>query len=111
MSLIIITSGNLDELIPMAISDEAKARITTAANQNLVILVPREMVTANGDSAIGWMEVDATGHVDFVSEDGGRSTEATAFILVTLFAIKNSGYVGSWAYGFTVMFYLFAKNR
>ncbi len=70
-SVVPIASEHLTTLADLAISDEAKARITTAATAGALVLVPSTMVSVNGTPTVAWLEIDpATGHAIAVAENG-----------------------------------------
>ena len=66
-----ITSLNLDDLVGLAISEEAKARITSAVvEDNKTVIVPTEMVEIHNKETIAWYEIDVDGYTIGVGEDG-----------------------------------------
>ncbi|MCI0577453.1 MAG: PKD domain-containing protein [Chloroflexi bacterium] len=86
IEIALVTLENLAVLESLNISGEAKARITAAVLNGASVFVPQEMVEVEGEPTIGWLEVDATGHASFVSEDGRRmgATENLTLIAAIL---------------------------
>ncbi|MCA9981034.1 MAG: transglutaminase domain-containing protein, partial [Anaerolineales bacterium] len=80
------TTAGLDDLL---ISDEAKGRINAALANGRTVVVPQQMVEINGELTIGWLEIDALGQVQFVTEDGqyALSIGEKALIVKILVAI------------------------
>jgi transglutaminase-like putative cysteine protease/uncharacterized membrane protein len=71
--LVRIDATNLPALDGLAISAEAKARITQAVTNGLTVLVPAAGVQVGGATQLAWFESDpATGQTTAVSEDGGH---------------------------------------
>jgi hypothetical protein len=71
--IVAITPDTLTRLDELAISPEAKARITAAVQGGRVVFVPAESVLVNGSQTVGWYEIDpVTGETVGVTEDGGH---------------------------------------
>ncbi len=71
--LVSIDAGSLDTLETLEISDEAKARISTAINENpfLMVQVPSRSVTIGNQTTVGWLQIDLiTGETIDVLENG-----------------------------------------
>jgi uncharacterized membrane protein len=71
--LVVISPANLEELVDLTISDEAKARITAdlMQNPNHFVTVPAAPVTLGDEETIGWLRHNLlTGEIIDVSEDG-----------------------------------------
>ena len=67
----IITDNNLSWLESLPISEEAKARITTSALEGKILIVPQTPVLVDGDTYMGWWEVDSvSGETIGVMENG-----------------------------------------
>ena len=99
-----LTPGTLAELGALPLSDQAKARISTALadNPNLYILVPAEMVTLPGASAptIGWIQVDQV-TLDVVDVmENGQHTAAVEYDALAQFSVKIASFLGGFAAGF-----------
>ncbi|MCB0250941.1 MAG: transglutaminase domain-containing protein, partial [Anaerolineae bacterium] len=97
------TFGTLDELNALPISDQAKARISTALTENpdLNVLVPEAMVTVPGASAptIGWLLLDNdTLETIDVMENGLHM--AVSYAVLGNFAKKVGSLVGGFGAGF-----------
>ncbi len=75
--LAVITGRTLDLLDPLPISDEAKARIRAATSADRIVITPTRMVTVGTTTTVGWLEVDANGHVTSVFENGGHQAIAS----------------------------------
>lgn len=68
-----IDSTHLNLLAGLSISDEAKARITVAAQAGLVVLVPSLSIDLGKGPVIAWIQIDpTTGDSICVSQDGGH---------------------------------------
>jgi len=68
-----ITGSNLGALDELSIPEDAKARITTDAQNGFVVIVPDQSVMLNGVPTIAWGEVDAaTGEYIGVDANGGH---------------------------------------
>ncbi len=67
---VVITSQNLNDLSPLAVSAEAKARITQATRENKIVLMPTQMVMVNDVLTIGWLEISSNGYAIGVMESG-----------------------------------------
>ncbi len=69
----LITQGTLGVLDSLAISADAKARITAAVDQGMEVIVPDADVTINGTPTTAWWQYDpTTGDLIGVTEDGGH---------------------------------------
>jgi hypothetical protein len=72
--LAVITPDSLADLVGLAISDEAKARITHSLlneGPGKIVVVPTEMVTIDGQETIGWYLMNTiNGETIDVMEDG-----------------------------------------
>lgn len=75
--LTLISNTNLKTLDLTTLSANAKAYITEAVQAGRVVLTPREMVTVQGKTTVGWLETDATGRTISVFEDGGHQAIAS----------------------------------
>jgi uncharacterized membrane protein len=87
----LVTSQNLSVLDTLSISDNAKALITTAVGQGLMVFVPSQSITVNGQATVAWYEVNpSTGETVGVTEDGGHqsTTEKVAAVVLVLFVLK-----------------------
>jgi uncharacterized membrane protein/PKD repeat protein len=65
---------NLGDLADAPISDEAKARITTATQEGKVVVFPYQDVILESGPAMGWLEIDPEGNASYVSEEGLRAS-------------------------------------
>jgi len=65
-----ITMDTLDTLAGLEISQEAKARITQAVRDGKTVLVPGRMLTIQDKVTIAWWEVDSSGYMTGVMENG-----------------------------------------
>lgn len=83
-----LTMATLKELANLAISDEAKARITEALLEGYLVIVPQEMVEVEGVESIGWMEVDGKGNVSFVDQLGRKAGIIETTIIAKVTAIE-----------------------
>jgi uncharacterized membrane protein len=84
ISLRLITSANLDALASLPISDDARARITTAIEQGNAVIVPEQMVLLNGALTTAWAQINlATGEYIGVTDDGGNEALFDWFALYT----------------------------
>jgi uncharacterized membrane protein len=73
IALAILAPGDSALLDTLAISAEAKARITLALADGKIILVPRQSVVVGSTQHIGWYESNpTTGETIGVMEDGGH---------------------------------------
>ena len=71
--IITLTTIDLSEVAKLSISADAMARITTALEQGLVVLVPAASVTLNGTQTVAWYQFDpTTGQLVDVAEDGAH---------------------------------------
>lgn len=101
IDLATITSDNLSLLHSLQISADAKARITIAVSEGNVVVVPQRNVDLNGESTIGWYQVDpADGNTIGVMEDGGHlsilswtllGAAATAAVLGLAIGLAHGG--------------------
>jgi uncharacterized membrane protein len=83
-----ISSANLSQLDALAISAEARARITTAIGNGKVVFVPNQSVQVNGTGTDGWYELDPnTGEITGVTSDGGH--ELTVEQITQLFLVAG----------------------
>jgi uncharacterized membrane protein len=85
--LILVSASTLSNLNGLAISAEAKARITAAVGQGLVVIVPVHGVLLNGVQKVAWYEVDPnTGNTMGETEDGGHeiNEELEKYALVVI---------------------------
>lgn len=92
-----LTSDDLDRLATLAISEEARARITATLQQGKYVLVPAEMVTLGTQTTIAWYEFDPqTGDFIGVLEDGshGVLVEYLGNIIGT---IRKKEGLGKWS--------------
>ena len=72
--LVSVTPDDPAALDPLAISAEAKARITEALGRGKAVVVPAAAVAVDGAARTAWYEIDpATGETIGVTEDGGHS--------------------------------------
>ena len=109
LPLVFVTYSNLGDLEPLTISDEAKARITLAIQGGSSVIVPAEPVTVDGQPAIGWLEVDESGHASFVNEQGQRAGLLEyAIKLHTLFFATGHG--AAFLGGFILVLVYFIGN-
>jgi uncharacterized membrane protein len=102
----LITAANLGDLDDLGISDEAKARITAATGEGMLIYVPDDMVVIDGQPTIGWLEIDDAGYASFVAEDGCRAQEAINYAEILEFVSMMSGKAGFMG-GFTATILVF----
>ncbi len=75
--LTVISSANLKTLESTTLTANAKAFITEAVQAGRIVLTPRQMVTVQGKTTVGWLETDATGRTISVFEDGGHQAIAS----------------------------------
>ena len=95
-ALVLITSSNLNDLDPLPISGEAKARITQAVLDGRTVFTPAEPIDIDGQPFIGWLEVDSTGHASFINEQGWPAASAFEYsfkMSVKLFAVGHGAAV------------------
>jgi hypothetical protein len=85
IELVAITSNTLAALNVLPISEEARGRIMAAVSSGKSVLVPGQMVMVDGQSTIGWLEIDPTGYTSFVTEDGRHA----------LTAVENAALIGA----------------
>ncbi|MEM7798994.1 MAG: transglutaminase domain-containing protein, partial [Chloroflexota bacterium] len=105
-----ISRGNLNVLNRLSISDEAKARITTAAQENQIIIVPETAVEINGQPEIGWMSIDQSGYATYVMEDGTQAAVAVSYLSVLKRALDNIGeFIGFYTVFVTYLFTYIAE--
>lgn len=99
-----ITFGTLDELEALPISDQAKARITTAItdNPNKYVLVPVEMVTIPGadEPTIGWLEIDNETLEVIDTMENGQHMVAVSYSALAEFSVKAGSFIGGFSAGF-----------
>jgi len=99
-----ITFGTLDELAALPISDQAKARITTAVtdNPNLYVLVPAAMVTLPGaaDPTIGWLQIDTETLEVIDTMENGQHFVAGEYAILAKFSQKAGSLIGGFTAGF-----------
>ncbi len=70
-----LTPANPAALDSLALSDEAKSRISEALSKGRVVTAPRSAVTLSGRARIGWLEADpTTGAVEGLLEDGSHGS-------------------------------------
>ncbi len=92
---VFVTGDNLASLDALAISAEAKARITLAVGRGLGVVVPTQSVVINGKEEIAWYELDPkTGELIDVAEDGGHITTIEYAAVLTVYTGFSAG--GSW---------------
>lgn len=88
IGLMLINPDNPTVLDALAISAQAKARISTALSLGNSVVVPTQPVSLNGTATIAWYEINPqTGEVVGVTEDGGHQgilLGLTAFQLAVL---------------------------
>jgi hypothetical protein len=98
------TFGTLDELAALPISDQAKARITTALtdNPNQYIIVPAEMVLLPGatEPTIGWLQIDNETLEVIDTMENGQHMAATQYAVLAKFSQKIASFLGGFAAGF-----------
>ena len=71
--VIVLFQDNVNTISRLAISTEAQTRIRQAVLAGHIVFVPDQMVMVNGQSTIGWLQIDpASGHLIGVTEDGGH---------------------------------------
>jgi len=71
--IITLTPVTIDQVQSLAISADAKARITTALQAGKDVVVPTQGPTIEGKPAIAWYEIDPiTGDTVGVGEDGAH---------------------------------------
>jgi len=76
IDMVTIGGGNLTSLAGLNISSDAKARISAAAQQGLVVFVPASTVLLDGQQTIGWYEYDPqSGQLVGVLENGDHGAE------------------------------------
>ena len=98
----LITPQSVDDLDTFDISDEAKTRISMAAEAGRSIITPTAMVNVNGKETIGWLETDwRTGHTISVMEDGGHQALVEYAPLTNNPANTTAGFFIGAALGFT----------
>ncbi|QSA98735.1 discoidin domain-containing protein [Methylococcus sp. EFPC2] len=69
----LISRETSEALETLALSGEAKARISQALDEGRTVLAPTGMVTVDGRETVGWLETDWTnGHTISVLEDGSH---------------------------------------
>ncbi|MBP6471172.1 MAG: VCBS repeat-containing protein [Chloroflexi bacterium] len=99
-----ITFGTLDELAALPISDQAKARITTALtdNPNLYVLVPAAMVTLPGtaEPTIGWLQIDTETLEVIDTMENGQHFVAGEYAILAKFSKKAGSLIGGFTAGF-----------
>jgi transglutaminase-like putative cysteine protease len=86
--IVALTAQNQSALQAIAISADAKARITTALQAGKQVLVPAKAPTIDGAPAIAWYEVDpTTGETIGVGEDGTHQDLITYGIIGAIAAV------------------------
>ncbi|MCB8986976.1 MAG: VCBS repeat-containing protein [Ardenticatenaceae bacterium] len=99
-----ITFGTLDELAALPISEQAKARITTAVtdNPNLYVLVPATMVTLPGadEPTIGWLQIDTETLEVIDTMENGQHFVAGEYAILGKFSQKVGSFLGGFTAGF-----------
>ena len=87
---------NFSILQTLAISEDAKAYITTAIDDGKVVIVPAQEVPIGDTSAVSWYEIDPkTGELSGVLENGIRSVAVEFTARQALLAISIAGIAGS----------------
>lgn len=82
--------ADIQKLMTLEISSEAKARITEALRFNKTVNVPVRAVSVNGNPAIAWYEINnTTGELIGVSEDGGHGISEYVYLLTV--AVRVTG--------------------
>jgi uncharacterized membrane protein len=108
--LVIISPANLDDLNDLAISTEAKARITAdlMLNPRHFVIVPAAAVTLGEAETVGWLRGDIiSGELIDVSEDGLHMVAVEYSIMIN-FSLQEIGFAmagfGQGFAGFTFVF-------
>ncbi|MDJ0756141.1 MAG: tandem-95 repeat protein [Ardenticatenaceae bacterium] len=96
----LIGEENVAILARLNISEEARARIKESVVAGNNILVPTQMVPINGELAIGWLEIDETGYISSVLENGTRASELITYAIGALSAIFRARLAAGFAAGF-----------
>ena len=102
--LVRITLGNLDKLEGLPLSDQAKARITTALSDdpNQYVIVPDQMVTIEGavEPTVGWLEIhnDTLEVIDTM--ENGQHMAAFSYSALAEFSVKAGSFIGGFSIGF-----------
>ncbi|HEV3310798.1 MAG TPA: hypothetical protein VG815_09790, partial [Chloroflexota bacterium] len=72
--LLTLNAQNAGAVQMLAISDDAKARISAALGQGLVVVVPQQAVTIDGAAQTAWYQINpSTGETIGVTQDGEHS--------------------------------------
>lgn len=93
LPLTVLAPDTVQDLAPLPLSAEAKARIALALNAGKSVVTPTQMVSVNGTPTIGWLETDwRTGRTISVMEDGahGAITEYANILSLTLNSPLNA---------------------
>ena len=104
IELALIDSGGLDTLAQLAISDLAKARIMTAVREQseLLIIVPAEAVTLNGESMTGWLELNMVTGETIDTMENGQHVAAVSYAF-----LSSSNNFQEWLFAFIGTFHGF----
>jgi hypothetical protein len=87
--LMFVSSSNANQLNGLDISDEAKARISQAIDDDLIVLVPTRSVALGGSSTTAWYQIDSeTGESIGVTEDGGHAAIAEFSFMQAIIGVE-----------------------
>ncbi len=80
--LVTVSSDNIGLFQNLDLPTEAKARIVSAVQSGLDVIVPAQSVLVNGASTTAWLEINpTTGDLVAVAQDGGHQ-EAIEYVVV-----------------------------
>lgn len=83
----ILTSSNLGELDGLALSAEAKARITQAVSKGMHVATPIAMATVRGEETVAWIEIDpVSGRATVTQENGAHAATFIQKIAVEIYS-------------------------
>lgn len=108
-----VTVVDRRELESLAISDEAKARISKALDRGANVLVPSQMVQVDeGKETIAWWELDpVTGHTVGVSENGSHDTVFSLASIMKFLSTPGGQFLAGVASPFILFFgYAFVEG-
>ena len=95
IALTLVTPQNPVILNGLAISAQAKARITSALSSGYSVVVPTQSVAINGSATTAWYQINpATGEMIGVTEDGGHATLAEWSLLRIAIVAAGVGTAG-----------------
>ena len=92
IGFVMINTANLNSLAGLAISADAKARITVAVLAGQEVIVPQQSVELGGKPTVSWYEINPnTGEMVGVNEDGSHGVEFASVYNFVVLSILNTG--------------------